>query len=878
MSSSTGGNPHPQSLRVTLHTGHGLKSADSNGLSDPYCIVYHQPGSGSTQKKHKKKMIGRTPIHYETLDPVWEFSCLLPQVFSNDLIYFEVWDYDLSSKDDFLGHFVTVLDAIWAENTRRPLVLQPRPGKKDSGITGFIQVSFDFGDPIRAASLKSSKRAFVTTKSFTAFSVLGEITSSSSTGSLKGAKIRHSVSVSSEISDYNVNTHEFSFHLTVHAASSLNQDNAQSCDPYVIVSLINPGNALGQEKQKMVVARSHIVFKSTYPRFDLNVTIPKVVSNQVVDIELRSWDQLNRDKFIGHCVLTFPSTPPIHPLAELALALLPREGKRKDKKITGTVLLSFTAGPVLVSSSMSSTSTDTVDYEALPSLYLHKQNYGVSVANFRDIGGWPVKFTDRETGLTVFGRMKTMMIFRTSAINRATEHDAHIIIRELGIKTLFDLRTPDYAGNRGPYLSPYFTVQQPHCKRGSTLWTSSNQAIVINPEDFSNTVKVSESQLSNVDDETRQNMDAAKIFEGAHFDYKAESAATAAASVEWGNLYLQGLVGSKFRRAMISKTKKRNLIRAGLAASTPQQQRRIICGPIFDPPDGITILYLMIVEDCKFEINRLMHSFLDVATYPLAYFCNHGKDRTGLTTVFLHSICGVDRETIVDSYQLSDYFLTPIKDIVDAEMTDGGLLPQVMSRTPARALRSTFLFLDSKYGGVCEYLLHIGFSYDRQDELRRLLIEPSPDFTPERLRWLSTSLTAQVREHCVVTIHSAQGLAIADQTGFSDPYVIIKKTSEIHSVRASVGSQEIGRTNTIPQELNPTWDFKIDVFKIDAATQFTFEVWDEDCGSDDFLGQAIFSTDFRNPWANNDHLRLDLRPRTVGDRVSGTLTISITHD
>ena len=674
-----------------------------------------------------------------------------------------------------------------------------------------------------------------------------------------------------EVSDEEVvPPHAFSLRLTLHSASNLHQDDQTSTDPYAIVSLITPGNP----PLKTEVARSHIVFKSISPKYELACAVPKVLSNQIIDIELRSHHQSSRDKFIGHCALRFPAVPPVAAMDQVPLALFPRSGRAKaDKKVSGHVTLSYRAGAATEQALEHQGSLEAIDYEAaIPSIDLHRRNYGVRVANFRDIGGWPVQFTDHVTGLVLTGRIKERMIFRTSAINRATEHDSHLIIQELGIKTLFDLRTPDYAGNRGPFLTPFFSVREPVAKGGSTRWRNSSQAVVINDQDFSNTIKMSESQLQELNSEKKQEIAAAQILKGATFDYDTESASSTLAQVEWGHLYLQGLVGARFRRSMIAKSKKRSLVKAGLA-STPQLQRRAICGPIFDPPDGITILYLMIVEDCKFEINRLMHSFLDVAVYPLAYFCNHGKDRTGLTTVFLHSVCGVDRETIINDYQLSDYFLRPIKDIVDAEMTDGGLLPQVMSRTPARALRSTLLFLDQKYGGVPEYLNHIGFDFEKQAELRNLLVELSVDTSPDSLARISKSVLSQIKDECLITIHSAQGL-LDDQTHKASPFVLIKRTSELVSVRSSFGILILGKTPVLQEQMQPCWNYELIASKIDAATQFVFEIWDES-SHDCCLGVASFSIDFQDPWKNHDHLQLELRPRSVGDRVSGFLTISI---
>ena len=211
--------------------------------------------------------------------------------------------------------------------------------------------------------------------------------------------------------------------------------------------------------------------------------------------------------------------------------------------------------------------------------------------------------------------------------------------------------------------------------------------------------------------------------ENVSFDFNAENLQSSRAREDWGHLYLCSLVGKGFEHAMIIKSGKGKLLTAGLLASTPQEQRRIICGPIFDRPDGLVVLYRMMLKHSQMEFLELLTLIDQVAVYPIAYFCNHGKDRTGLTTVFLQSICGVDRETIINNYLLSDHFLRPLKSTVDYEMMDGGLTPDIMSRTPAFVMRATLEYLDKKYGGPVEYLRRIGVTNQMINNIRARLIE-----------------------------------------------------------------------------------------------------------------------------------------------------------
>ena len=210
--------------------------------------------------------------------------------------------------------------------------------------------------------------------------------------------------------------------------------------------------------------------------------------------------------------------------------------------------------------------------------------------------------------------------------------------------------------------------------------------------------------------------------DGAAFDYNYESAQyLGSVSQVFGNLYLLSLVGRGFQLAIVRKSSKRKVLRAGLVAQTPQQQRRSLCAPIFDRPDGLSLLYKLLIKHSTFEILMFFTSLLELPA-PIAYFCNHGKDRTGLVTAIFHSLCGVDRHIIVENYSISDFLLQPIRLAVDCEMTDAGQDPAIMSKTPPEAMEYALEYIDRNYGGVSEYLNLIGFSYELQDELRKKYI------------------------------------------------------------------------------------------------------------------------------------------------------------
>lgn len=68
----------------------GLGSFDSNGLSDPYVVLFFN-----------KKKFAKTEVMKKTLSPTWNFKTT-HSVITGDTVKFELWDRD-TFVDEFMG-------------------------------------------------------------------------------------------------------------------------------------------------------------------------------------------------------------------------------------------------------------------------------------------------------------------------------------------------------------------------------------------------------------------------------------------------------------------------------------------------------------------------------------------------------------------------------------------------------------------------------------------------------------------------------------------------------------------------------------------------------------------------------------------------------
>jgi len=123
---------------------------------------------------------------------------------------------------------------------------------------------------------------------------------------------------------------------------------------------------------------------------------------------------------------------------------------------------------------------------------------------------------------------------------------------------------------------------------------------------------------------------------------------------------------------------------------------------------------------------RLFEEFAE-SDGPVMFHCMGGKDRTGITAALLLSCLGVDRQTVLDDYELTSRYSGPehIPHVVDLFVA-GGIAREAavaMLSTPRWAMEGALNRLDSVYGGIESYLrARAGLDQGSLDSLRVRLL------------------------------------------------------------------------------------------------------------------------------------------------------------
>ncbi|WP_431247137.1 tyrosine-protein phosphatase [Leifsonia xyli] len=147
---------------------------------------------------------------------------------------------------------------------------------------------------------------------------------------------------------------------------------------------------------------------------------------------------------------------------------------------------------------------------------------------------------------------------------------------------------------------------------------------------------------------------------------------------------------------------------------------------------GATIVHLYdkIVFQHTDVIVRALREIADTRDEPVVVHCTAGKDRTGIVIALALLAVGVDRETVVSDYAVTEGnldgpWLEQMLDLVrgyGVEVTPD--LRVILGGSPREALETTIDRIEERHGSVREYLLESGLDELELAKLRSVLVEP----------------------------------------------------------------------------------------------------------------------------------------------------------
>lgn len=118
-------------------------------------------------------------------------------------------------------------------------------------------------------------------------------------------------------------------------------------------------------------------------------------------------------------------------------------------------------------------------------------------------------------------------------------------------------------------------------------------------------------------------------------------------------------------------------------------------------------------------IYNIFKIILDGADNGVIYFCNAGKDRTGVITALIMMLVGIGKEDIIKDYVLSSEYLN---DLLNAFIKDNECLRDIV--IPRKEFMEKFILLfNDKYESIEKYLNLVGFDYSEIEMIKEKLLE-----------------------------------------------------------------------------------------------------------------------------------------------------------
>ena len=145
--------------------------------------------------------------------------------------------------------------------------------------------------------------------------------------------------------------------------------------------------------------------------------------------------------------------------------------------------------------------------------------------------------------------------------------------------------------------------------------------------------------------------------------------------------------------------------------------------PEEDPADRLAGIYLWVLGNSGSlvadVVNRLAR---EPQLFPALFHCTAGKDRTGVLAALLLGVLGVDNETILADYALTNQTMDRLYERLRA-IPGNEERPISSFEAQPKAMEEVLATLTTEYGGAEGYLTSHGVTADSIDRLRASLLD-----------------------------------------------------------------------------------------------------------------------------------------------------------
>lgn len=139
-----------------------------------------------------------------------------------------------------------------------------------------------------------------------------------------------------------------------------------------------------------------------------------------------------------------------------------------------------------------------------------------------------------------------------------------------------------------------------------------------------------------------------------------------------------------------------------------------------DSSKEVSISYIKMLEDNEENFAKIFRVLKD-ANEGTIFFCNAGKDRTGVLTALIHMLLGVDDKDIIANYLLTRVYLSEFLENY-IEKSKNYKLREII--IPREEFMEDFIKrFKEKYNSIDNYMIKIGITEDEIEDIRNKYLE-----------------------------------------------------------------------------------------------------------------------------------------------------------
>ena len=319
--------------------------------------------------------------------------------------------------------------------------------------------------------------------------------------------------------------------------------------------------------------------------------------------------------------------------------------------------------------------------------------------------------------------IKPNRIYRMGRLSDATETDIELLLNQVNLTTIVDLRSPTELKD-----DPTLFREAVFANFSNLVWKEQGRGrdgcvkelpLGKSPVKF----RTSEGGSAHGDDDRQAILDEEMCIPCSE-DPNAFQPPHIRPPHKKERIFVSMMNEWKYVKGTASKLRKRDITKAIMKSPGALVSRRVrssIKKPFLDEINdgGLPMLNELLLRFGAPGIKYVLELCSDATRHPIAFHCTAGKDRTGVITAIILGLCGVPPEDIVEDYSLSANVYAQMNDhkAMVGALSQRNLDPKTFLGAPPSVMREILEAINENYGSVQGYCDWIGFGPEKQKKL-----------------------------------------------------------------------------------------------------------------------------------------------------------------